>query len=179
MIDPTAFIHPMACVDDSIEHIGANTKIWQFASVIRQAVIWDRCVIANGAIVDSSIVCHDVHISPGAVLFPGSYLHDEVFIGPNVVLCNDFWPGVRKTDHWGDVEWDYDKLLGGDVFSVVVETQASIGANATIMPGVRIGYKAMIAAGAVVTQDVPSECLYTRDGKVQPIRGTPKRMRTC
>ena len=171
--NPTINIHPMACVDETVKHIGSGTNIWQFASVIRGAVIGKDCVIANGAIIDASTLGDNVHVSPGAVLFPGARVSNRVFIGPNVVLCNDFWPGVSKDG------WDYGALLRQKRTSVLIHPDASIGANATIMPGVTIGQGAMIAAGAVVTQDVPHDCLYTRDGKVQPIRGPPKRMRTC
>lgn len=173
MIDPTAFIHPMACVDDSVKWIGVNTKIWQFASVIRQSAIGSDCVIANCAIIDAAVLGDNVHVSPGAVLFPGARISNRVFIGPNVVLCNDFWPGVDKAG------WDYDALLTDAVTSVRVHHDASIGANATIMPGVIIGHNSMIAAGAVVTENVPRDCLYGRDGSISAIRGTPRRMRTC
>jgi acetyltransferase-like isoleucine patch superfamily enzyme len=179
MIDPTAFIHPMACAPFGSHplhgeiSIGARSKVWQFASVIRNASIGTDCVIANCAIVDASYLGDDVHVSPGAVIFPGAHVSNRVFIGPNVVLCNDFWPSVDKEG------WDYEALLTDRATSVLIHPDASIGANATIMPGVTIGDGAMIAAGAVVTKDIPRECLYGRDGSISPIKGTPRRMRTC
>jgi len=173
MRHPTAYIHPMACVDDSIKDIGPGTKIWQFASVIRGSIIGERSVIGNCAIVDASRIADNVRIQPGAVIFPGAMIWQDVFVGPNVVLCNDFWPSVDKDG------WNYEALLNGDLTSIRIYPGASIFAGAKIMPGITIGEGARVAANAIVKQDVPDNCLYGRDGSIEAIRGQPRRQRTC
>ena len=172
MIDPTAYIHPFAYVDETIDIIGAETRIWQFASVVRNSIIGRDCVIANCALVDASTLGNDVRVSSCAVIFPGSEIWNNVFIGPGVVLCNDFWPSTEKDG------WDYDALLGGKATSIQINPRASIFAGAKIMPGITIGARARVAADAIVNKDVPDDCLYGRDGSIEAIRGAPERLRT-
>lgn len=162
MIDSTAFIHPKAHVEGA--GIGARTKVWQFASVIRCAVIGADCKIAAKAGIDGSRIGDRCIISENAFIDPGMKIGNDVFIGPNVALCNDAWPRVGK-DGW----FDPGVLIRGDVVVTIVEDGASIGANATVLPGIRIGKDAMIAAGAVVERDVPAGHLYKRDGSITPI----------
>jgi UDP-2-acetamido-3-amino-2,3-dideoxy-glucuronate N-acetyltransferase len=171
-IDESAQIHPAAHVDRESVTIGARTKVWQFASVIRGAAVGDDCSIASCAIVDGAELGDRCIVSHGAFIDPGMTIGNDVFIGPHVALCNDFWPRVSK-DGWYDVR----DLIDGKVIVTQICDGASIGANAVLMPGVRIGEHCMIAAGAVVTGDVPSGHLYGRDGVYRPIKHEPERKR--
>lgn len=137
--------------------IGADTSVWQFASVIRGAVIGEGCVIASNAIVDGAEIGDRCLIGHGAGVHPGALIGDEVFIGPGAVLCNDAWPRAHKRG--------FDAAQR----SVTVENGASIGACAVVLPGVRIGARAMVAAGVTVTRDVPPNHLCGPNGAVSPI----------
>lgn len=172
LIDPSAFVHPKAHVD-GVE-IGARTKVWQFASVIRGARLGADCVVACGATLDGCafgdrvIVCHNVAAGPGFLI------GNDVFIGPNVTLCNDAWPRVAKDG------FDAGKLRAGMVV-IRIGDGSSIGANAVILPGVTIGKNVMVAAGSAVNKNVPDGMLWGRDGWMLPItlEMRERRMRPC
>lgn len=163
MIDPSVSIHRQACIDATGIDVGPRSRIWQFASVIRGAKIGADCNIGSCAIIDGAMIGDQVAIGAGAKLFPGIVIKDRVFIGPGAVFCNDLWPSVSKDG------FDLGQLQRGDLVTTVVEEGASIGAAATILPGVVIGTGAMIAAGAVVDHSVPADHLFRRDGVVVPI----------
>lgn len=169
----TALVHDLAHVKCSI--IGAHTRVWQFASVIRDAKIGARCNIGSCSIVDGGVLGDECLIGHGAFVGPGSVLGKRVFVGPAAVLCNDAWPSTSKDG------FDVQKLLSGAVVTVRVLDDASIGAGAVIMPGVIIGQHSLIAAGAVVTRSVPAGFLHNRDGSLVPIVGidAKTRMRAC
>ncbi|MDP3493433.1 MAG: acyltransferase [Hyphomonadaceae bacterium] len=152
-------ISPRAQVDTDVR-LGDGTRVWQFASVIRGAIIGKNCSVASCAIVDGAILGDGCIVAHGASVHPGAKIGNRVFIGPGAVLCNDRWPKAHK---YG---FDIDKLLGGFV-GILIEDEASIGANAVILPGVVIGASAMIAAGAVVTGNVPARSLWRRDGLIK------------
>ncbi len=166
--------HPTACVDSDVE-IGVNVQIWQFASVIRGSKIGANASIGAGAHIDGARIGACSAIGAGAFICPGVVIEDDVFVGPKVTFCNDAWPRTHKRNY------DYRKLFDGSVSVVAVRRGASIGAGAIILPGVEVGSDAMVAAGAVVTADVPNGCLWTRQGEIRPIRGEEKkeRLRTC
>jgi UDP-2-acetamido-3-amino-2,3-dideoxy-glucuronate N-acetyltransferase len=145
-----------AHVDDDTE-LGEGTKVWQFASVIRGAVLGRHCVVGACANIDGAKLGNACRIGHGASLHPGLHAGDEVFFGPGAIVCNDPWPRVRATD------FDLKKLLDGFV-CVRIGNQASIGAGAIVLPGRTIGDGAMISAGAVVEADVPAGCLLKRNG---------------
>lgn len=172
MISRQARVHPMAHVERST--IGARTAVWQFASVIRGAIVGEDCSIATASIVDGSRLGDRSIVSHGAFIDPGMLIGKDVFIGPNVSLCNDYWPRTSKQG-WFDIH----DLTSGKLAVTVIEDGASLGAGVIVMPGMVIGARAMIAAGAVVTKDVPADALYRRDGiisKIDPSR-VPNRMR--
>ena len=146
--------------------IGANVNVWQFASVIRGAVIGADCTIAANAIVDGAKIGARCIVGHGAGIHPGAFLGDDVFVGPGAVLCNDAWPRTHK------------RGFDPSAQSVTVEDGASIGAGAVVLPGVRIGSGAMVAAGAVVTRDVPAKVLYTASGVVAAIVDEEERTAT-
>lgn len=165
------FIHEKAHVEGS--HIGARSKVWQFASVIRNARLGEDCSIATCAIVDGARLGDRVIVSHGAFIDPGMVIGNDVFIGPFVALCNDAWPRAHKDG------FDMEPLISGDLVTTKIEDGASIGAHAVLLPGVIIGTEAMVAAGAVVTTNVPDAHVYHRDGSIVPIdpKRAPRRMR--
>jgi UDP-2-acetamido-3-amino-2,3-dideoxy-glucuronate N-acetyltransferase len=171
---PHAIIHPQAHVQNGCT-IGARTRVWQFASIIRQAIIGEDCSIAAGAIVDGSEIGNGTIVSHCAFIDPGMMIGSHVFIGPFVALCNDCWPRAHKEG------FDMEALISGDLITTRIENGASIGAHATILPGLTIGCEAMVAAGAVVTTSVPDRHIYYRDGMMVPIdpKRNPIRMRVA
>jgi acetyltransferase-like isoleucine patch superfamily enzyme len=140
------FIHPTAlCESDSI---GAGTRIWAFAHVMRGATIGRDCNICDHAFVETGVVLGDrVTVKNGVVLFDKVTIEDDVFLGPHVVFTNDLRPRI-------EVRTPREKWL-----PTLVKMGASIGANATIVCGTTIGEYALIGAGSVVTHDVPAHTL--------------------
>jgi acetyltransferase-like isoleucine patch superfamily enzyme len=133
----------MADVQSS--NIGANTKIWQFAVVLKGAVIGGNCNICSHVFIENNVVIGDnVTIKNGVQIWDGITIEDNVFIGPNVTFTNDKYPR--------------SKCHPKQFLQTLVKKGASIGANATILPGIIIGEWALIAAGSVVIQDVP-QCI--------------------
>lgn len=157
-VDHDAYVHPLAFVDGAV--IGAGTRVWQFASVIRGTVLGEGCNVASGALLDGPRFGDRCIISQGVAIGPGFWIGDDVFIGPNVTFCNDCWPSYDKDG------FDADALRCG-LITIRVHDGASIGANAVILPGVTIGRKSVIAAGAAVDRDVPDDHLWSRQGLVK------------
>lgn len=164
MIHSSAKIHRLALVENS--EIGPRTRVWQFASVIRGTRLGADCNVASCATLDGPVFGNRCIISQGVAMGPGFLFGDDIFVGPNVTVCNDRWPRVSKDG------FDIGVFQRGD-FTVVVKDGATIGANAVVLPGVIIGKRAMIAAGAVVDKDVPDDHILRRDGRMSPL--SPKR----
>ena len=160
MIHQTAFIHPLAHVDGAT--IGARTKVWQFASITRGTVLGEDCSVSPFAMLDGSVYGDRVIISGGVMAGAGFKVGNDVFLGPNVVLCNDCWPFATKEGYRDDL------LRDGEHWAVIVEDGAAIGAGAVILPGVTIGRGAVVAAGAVVERDVPAGTVCRRNGYTSP-----------
>lgn len=160
------YVHPTACVSDA--EIGAGARVYQFASLVRGARIGRDTVIGPCAAIDGSEIGDRCRISYGVHMGPGFRIGNDVFLGPNVVLCNDAWPRSEKDGFNPEA----------DGLSVVVEDGASIGCGAIILPGVRIGARALVAAGAVVTESVPANHLFRRDGSMHEILDEAKRRAT-
>lgn len=153
--------------------MGARTRIWQFASVIRNSRIGEDCTIGSGACIDGAVIGNGTSVSHGAGVYPGAIVGERVFIGPHVACCNDRWPVASKDG------FDLQRFIDGMV-SVRIGDGVGIGAGAIILPGVRIGDGAMISAGAVVVQNVPDDYLLKRSGEMVPLDGRiPVRMRSC
>ena len=135
------FVHPSAIVDDGAT-LGDGTKVWHFCHVMTGARIGARCVLGQNVFVAGNVVVGDgCKIQNNVSLYDGVVLEDEVFVGPSAVFTNVGTPRafvVRKDEYR----------------ATVVERGATIGANATIVCGHRIGTYAFVAAGAVVTRDV-------------------------
>jgi UDP-2-acetamido-3-amino-2,3-dideoxy-glucuronate N-acetyltransferase len=138
------FQHPQALVET--DRIGDGTRIWAFAHVLPGAVIGADCNICDHVFIENDVhVGNRVTIKCGVQLWDGVRLEDDVFVGPNATFTNDPWPRSKVYPR------TFPKTL--------VCKGASIGANATLVPGVTIGEHAMIGAGAVVTHDVPPRVL--------------------
>lgn len=137
-------IHPQA-ICESV-NIGDNTRVWAFAHILPGAVIGDDCNICDGVFVENDVRVGDrVTVKCGVQLWDGLTLEDDVFVGPNVTFTNDPFPRSRQPP--------------AQFSRTRVERGASIGANATILPGINIGREAMVGAGAVVLRDVPNHAI--------------------
>jgi acetyltransferase-like isoleucine patch superfamily enzyme len=110
--------------------------------------------------IDGSIVGRHSKIGPGVKMGPGFRIGEGVFVGPNVVLCNDMWPRADDTG------FELDRLLDGSLVTIIIGDGASIGANATVLPGTHIGKNAFVAAGAVVDCDIPDGHIFKRSGEI-------------
>lgn len=138
------FCHPNALCESP--QIGAGTRIWAFAHVLPGAVIGENCNICDGVFIENDVVVGNrVTVKCGVQLWDGIRLADDVFVGPNATFTNDRFPRSQK----------YPAAFP----ETVVEAGASIGANATLLPGVRIGSGAMVGAGAVITRSVPPNAI--------------------
>lgn len=167
-IDPTAFIHPKAHIEGS--QVGARTRVWQFASVIRGTVLGEDCNVAHGACLDGPRFGDRCIIGHNVAMGPGFEIGDDVFIGPGVVFCNDMWPSTHKEG------WDIKRFQDGFV-TIKIEAGAIIGANAVILPGVMIGAGAVVAAGATCAESVPAGWLWGRAGQINPLPDASLRVR--
>lgn len=165
-LDPDYFVHPKAEVHDDCS-IGAGTKVWQFASVIRGARIGENCSIASGSCIDGSIIGDRTVIAHNLAMGPGFKVGNDCFIGPNVTFCNDAFPRAHKEG------FDADAYSDGR-FAVIMKDGASVGAGAVILPGVVIGERAMIAANAIVSRDVPPDTLWLGQGVLRPVLGVER-----
>jgi len=142
-LDPSVFVHERALVET--DDIGARTRVWAFAHVMKGARVGADCNVCDHAFVESgAVVGNHVTIKNCVLIWDKVTVEDEVFLGPNMVFTNDMNPRVafRKT---------VDQFL-----PTLVRRGASIGANATIVCGVTIGEQAFVGAGSVVIRDVPA-----------------------
>ncbi|MFQ5918817.1 MAG: acyltransferase [Thermoplasmata archaeon] len=149
----TVHAHPTAEISSDAE-IGDGTYVWHHAQVREDAKIGRNCRLGKDVYVDKNVVVgDDCKLQNGATLYDGLVVGNGVFIGPHAVFTNDLYPRARPND------WE--------IVPTVVEDGASIGANATVLCGVTIGSHAMVAAGSVVTHDVPGHGL---------VQGVPARL---
>lgn len=140
-VHPEAFLHERAIVDAGAT-IGARTRVWANAHVLPGAQIGTDGNVCDGVFIENDVVVGDrVTLKCGVQLWDGIRLEDDVFVGPNATFTNDLRPRSRQVP----ASYPETRVCQG----------ASIGANATILPGLTIGRDAMIGAGAVVTRDVP------------------------
>ena len=137
-------IHPLS--DVQTKSIGVGTRIWQFVVVLPDAKIGNNCnICANVLIENDVIIGNNVTVKSGVQLWDGLRIEDNVFIGPNVTFTNDKFPRSKQ--------------FPKEFLSTRILADASIGANATILPGITIGKNAMVGAGSVVTKNVPSNAI--------------------
>lgn len=138
------FVHPQGLCESST--IGEGTRVWAFAHVLPGARIGRGCNICDNVFVENDVIVgDDVTLKCGVQLWDGVRLGDGVFVGPNATFTNDRFPRSKQ----------YPESFA----QTVLEDGVSIGANATILPGLRIGAGAMVGAGAVVTRNVPPNAI--------------------
>lgn len=126
--------------------IGKGSRVWAFAHVLPNAVIGEECNICDGVFIENDVIVGNrVTIKCGVQLWDGIRIEDDVFIGPNATFTNDRFPRSKA----------YPEQFA----STIVRKGASIGANATILPGLEIGANAMIGAGSVITRSVPPNAI--------------------
>lgn len=134
------FVHPQAICET--QNVGPRTRIWAFAHVLPGARIGADCNICDHTFIEGDVRIGDrVTVKCGVQLWDGVRIEDDVFIGPNATFANDLFPRSRRRPQ---------RFL-----VTLVKEGASIGANATILPGVTIGRQAMVGAGAVIVDSVP------------------------
>lgn len=147
MEDREFFVHESSYVDDNVK-IGRGTKIWHFCHIQQGAVIGERCSLGQNVNVSNNVrIGNECKIQNNVSLYEGVEIEDGVFCGPSCVFTNDLTPRAR----FPKGHENYKRTL--------VKEGASIGANATIVCGHTVGRFAMVAAGAVVTKDVPDYAL--------------------
>jgi UDP-2-acetamido-3-amino-2,3-dideoxy-glucuronate N-acetyltransferase len=128
------------------KNIGAGTTVWQYVVILPGAVIGRDCNICSHCFIENDVVVGDrVTLKSGVQLWDGMRIEDDVFVGPGAAFINDHFP--RSKQH-------LEKHP-----QTVLRKGASIGANATVLPGVTVGRNAMVGAGAVVTRDVPRDAI--------------------
>jgi acetyltransferase-like isoleucine patch superfamily enzyme/dTDP-4-dehydrorhamnose 3,5-epimerase-like enzyme len=134
------FQHPQAIVETQL--VGEGTTIWAFAHILPGARIGRDCNICDHTFIENDVVVGDrVTIKCGVQLWDGIVVEDDVFLGPNATFTNDPFPRSKRHPHRFQ--------------RTVIKKGASIGANATILPGLTVGEQAMIGAGAVLTHNAP------------------------
>lgn len=142
----------MAVIEEGVT-IGRRTRIWAFAHVLKGVTLGEDCNVCDHTFIEGRVrIGNRVTIKCGVSLWDGVVVEDDVFIGPNVVFTNDKRPRSR--------------VRPAEYPEIVLKQGCSLGANATILPGLTIGRWAMIGAGAVVTRNVPDYAL---------VIGTPAR----
>lgn len=144
---PGAYIHDTAVIDDHCE-IGEETKIWHFSHVLAHSKIGKKCNIGQNVVIGPDVTIGDrCKIQNNVSVYKGVTLEDGVFCGPSMVFTNVYNPraGMSKMD---------------EARATRVKKGATIGANATIVCGNTLGRYSFIAAGAVVTKDVPDHALF-------------------
>jgi UDP-2-acetamido-3-amino-2,3-dideoxy-glucuronate N-acetyltransferase len=140
------FAHSTAVVDEPCE-IGEGTKIWHFSHVLKGAKIGQRCILGqNCQVAEGVVLGNNVKVQNNVSIYAGTIIEDDVFLGPSCVLTNVTNPRSQVNRHAL-----YEKT--------VLRRGATVGANATIVCGIELGRYSFIAAGAVVTKDVPDYAL--------------------
>jgi UDP-2-acetamido-3-amino-2,3-dideoxy-glucuronate N-acetyltransferase len=132
--------------DVQTAQIGRGTIIWQYCVILDGAIIGNHCNINYNVFIENEVVIgNNVTVKCGVCLWNGIIVEDNVQIGPNVAFTNDLFPRAKKSFN---------------LLKTKVEVGASIGANATIIGGITIGQYAMIGAGSVVTKNIPNNTLW-------------------
>ncbi len=138
------FAHDTACIDEGAS-IGEGTKIWHFSHVMPKATIGEGCSLGQNVFVGNDVTLGDhCKIQNNVSLYEGVFLEDYVFCGPSMVFTNVKTPRAA-----------FPRNTSDDYLQTRICHGASIGANATIVCGSTVGAWAFVAAGAVVTKDVP------------------------
>lgn len=140
----SVFVHPQALCEATA--VGDGTRVWAFAHILPGAQLGVECNVCDSVFIENDVVVGDrVTIKCGVQLWDGVRLEDDVFVGPNATFTNDPFPRSKQ----------YPRAFA----QTVVRRGASIGGNATILPGLTIGQGALVGAGSVVTRDVPDRAI--------------------
>jgi UDP-2-acetamido-3-amino-2,3-dideoxy-glucuronate N-acetyltransferase len=140
------FAHETAVIDDGCK-IGSGTKIWHFSHIMTGSEIGENCNIGQNVVISPGVkLGRNVKVQNNVSIYTGVICDDDVFLGPSMVFTNVINPrsAINRKDQYG---------------STIVEKGASIGANATIVCGIKIGKYSFVGAGAVVTRDVKAYSL--------------------
>ena len=138
-------IHPLADVKST--EIGEGTSVWQFCVILAGARIGNNCNVNCQVFIENDVIIgNNVTIKPGVQIWDGITIEDNVFVGSNATFTNDLKPRSKQ----------YPVTF----LRTTIKKRASIGANATILPGVTIGENAMVGAGSVVLKDVPDNTVW-------------------
>ncbi len=140
------FVHPTSIIDEACD-IGEGTRIWHFSHVLRNSRIGKNCNIGQNVMIGPDVcIGSNCKIQNNVSVYKGVRLEDDVFCGPSVVFTNVLNPRshVNRRDEFRETR---------------IERGASLGANATVLCGVRVGRYALVGAGSVVTKDVPPHAL--------------------
>jgi len=141
---PDYFVHAQGLCESP--HVGLGTRIWGFTHILPKARIGADCNICDHVFIENDVRVGDrVTVKCGVQLWDGVTLEDDVFVGPNATFTNDIFPRSKQ----------YPEQFG----RTIIRRGASIGANATILPGITIDQGAMVGAGAVVTRSVPPNAI--------------------
>jgi UDP-2-acetamido-3-amino-2,3-dideoxy-glucuronate N-acetyltransferase len=149
------FVHPSSFVDSNVE-IGSGTRVWHFSHILSDSKIGKNCVISQNVMIGPHVTIGDrVKIQNNVSVYQGVTLESDVFCGPSMVFTNVMNPrsAVPRKSEFRETH---------------VGKGASLGANCTIVAGVKIGWYAFVGAGAVVTKNLPDYALAT---------GVPARIR--
>lgn len=138
------FVHSHALCES--QNIGKGTRVWAFTHILPSARLGKDCNICDQVFIENDVIIGDrVTIKCGVQIWDGIEIEDDVFIGPNVTFTNDRFPR--------------SKLYPKKISKTIIRKGASLGANATILPGITIDSNAMVGAGAVVTRSVPPNAI--------------------
>jgi acetyltransferase-like isoleucine patch superfamily enzyme/dTDP-4-dehydrorhamnose 3,5-epimerase-like enzyme len=141
---PGVYLHPHALCESVT--VGEGTRVWAFAHVLPRARVGRDCNICDHVFIENDVIVGDrVTVKSGVQLWDGLRVADDAFIGPNATFSNDKYP---RSKHYQ-----------AQVLQTWIDRGASIGGGAAILPGLRIGARAMVGAGSVVTQDVPAKAV--------------------
>jgi UDP-2-acetamido-3-amino-2,3-dideoxy-glucuronate N-acetyltransferase len=143
---PAYFVHPSAFVDQPTQ-IGNGTKIWHFCHVMKDAVLGENCILGQNVLVSPGVkLGNNCKVQNNVSLYTGVICEDDVFLGPSMVFTNVINPRSA--------------VVRRDQYLVThLEKGATVGANATLVCGIRLGKFSFVGAGAVVTRDVPAYAL--------------------
>ncbi len=140
------FVHESAYVDQPCQ-IGKGTKIWHFCHIMKDCRIGENCIFGQNVLVAGGVVIgNNVKVQNNVAIYTGTVVEDDVFLGPSCVLTNVTNPRSQVVRH-------------GLYEETVLRRGTTVGANATIVCGIELGRYCFIAAGAIVTKNVPDYAL--------------------
>ena len=140
------YIHESSYVDEGVQ-LGNGTKVWHFCHIQKGAIIGENCSLGQNVNIGPNVkIGNGVRIQNNVSVYEGVEIEDNVFLGPSCVFTNVLMPRADKSVHG-----KYERTL--------VREGASLGANCTIVCGHTVGRRALVAAGAVVTKDVPDHAI--------------------